>query len=214
MAFADLSARLQEIADNLDSQAVDVAVVQSMTELLGDFKQRVFVDGLNSKNSKLGTYSTEPSYYTKDQFVRKSAFKPQGKDPDENSKTGVIRTTTAVFDINTRKKKRVAVKKTSGGGMTERTSMYLKQGYKELRQIQERPTAYVNLDYSSSLNKAYRIFKFGNAVLMGQNDAMEHKKIEGLTAKYGDFQTLTQEEKTRYAEYLGEEVKLIISKNG
>lgn len=211
MAFSDLSDKLQEIADRLDAQAVDVAVVQSMTELLGDFKQRVFVDGLDSEGNKLGTYSEKPNYYTKDQFVRKSAFKAQGKDSDENSKTGVIRTTTAVYNINTQKKKSIAVKKTSGGGMTERTSMYLPQGYKEFRQIQGRQTEFVDLDYSGSLNKAYRVFKFGDTALMGQNDAFEHKKIEGLTDKYGDFQSLTDEEKKRYAEYLGEQVKLIVN---
>lgn len=183
MAFSDLSEYLQNIANKLDEQAVDVAVVQSMGELQGDFLQRVFVEGENSDGGKIGTYSEEPSYYTKESFVRKSAFKPKGKSGE------------TAFKVVTRPRK----------------SMYLEKGYKELRQIQSRPTNYVNLDYSGSLKNAYRVFKFGNAVLFGQNDAVEHQKIEGLTDKFGDFQTLTQAEKTRYAEYLSNEVKLIVS---
>lgn len=183
MAFADLSQYLQNIADKLDAQAVDVAVVQSMQELQGDFLQRVFVQGLDSNNSELGTYSEKPNYYSKEQFVRKSSFKAQGKNGD------------TAFKVVTRPRK----------------TMYLPQGYKQLREVQARPTDKVNLDYSGSLKNAYRVFKFGSSVVFGQNDAVEHKKIEGLTEKYGDFQTLTDEEKKRYVEYLGEEIKLVIA---
>ena len=185
MAFVDLSARLQEIADNLDSQAVDVAVVQSMGELQANFLQRVFVEGLNSNNSELGNYSEKPNYFTKEQFVRKSAFKPKGKNGD------------TAFKVVTRPRK----------------SMYLPQGYKELRQVQARPTDKVNLDYSGSLKNAYRVFKFGSSVVFGQNDTMEHKKIEGLTDKFSEFQTLTASEVEQLKNNLEEGVKIVI-KNG
>ena len=183
MAFSDLSDKLQEIADRLDAQAVDVAVVQSMTELQADFIQRVFVDGKDSDGQLLGTYSEKPNYFSKEKFVRKSAFKAQGKNGD------------TAFKVVTRQRK----------------TMYLPQGYKQLREVQARPTDHVNLDYSGSLKNAYRVFKFGSEVLLGQNDRVEHEKIQGLTERFSEFQSLTDEEKKRYAEYLGEQVKLIVN---
>lgn len=183
MAFADLSSYLQNIANNLDSQAVDVAVVQSMTELQANFIQRVFVEGEDSNNQLLGTYSEKPNYYTKEQFVRKSAFKGQGKDGS------------TTFKVVTRSRK----------------SMYLPQGYKQLRQIQARPTDKVNLDYSGSLKNAYRVFKFGSSVVFGQNDTMEHKKIEGLTERFDEFQTLTDFEVEQLKNDLADGVKIIIA---
>lgn len=183
MAFADLSAYLQNIANNLDSQAVDVAVVQSMGELQANFLKRVFVDGEDSNNQQLGEYSEKPKYFSKEQFVRKSAFKGQGKDGS------------TTFKVVTRPRK----------------SMYLPQGYKQLRQIQARPTEKVNLDYSGSLKNAYRVFKFGESVVFGQNDTMEHKKIEGLTERFDEFQTLTDFEVQQLKNDLADGVKIIIA---
>lgn len=193
MAFADLSDYLQNIANNLDSQAVDVAVVQSMTELQANFLKRVFVEGLDSQNSELGNYSEKPNYFSKEQFVRKSAFKGQGQ----------------------RGFKGERIKEVSAGQFkvvkSEVKTMYLKNGYKELRQIQGRPTDKVNLDYSGSLKNAYRVFKFGEAVVFGQNDTFEHKKIEGLTDRFSEFQTLTDFEVEQLKNDLAEEVKIIIA---
>lgn len=193
MAFTDLSARLQEIADNLDSQAVDVAVVQSMGELQANYIQRVFVQGLDSNNSELGNYSEKPNYFSKEQFVRKSAFKPQGQKGFKGER----------------------IKEVSPGQFkvvkSEVKTMYLKQGYKELRQIQARPTDKVNLDYSGSLKNAYRVFKFGSSVVFGQNDTFEHKKIEGLTDKFGEFQTLTPQEVEQLKNSLEEGVKIVVN---
>lgn len=210
--FDAVTKRLEEIATTLDQQVPDVALVQSFIDLQAEFLQRVFVDGVNSKGKKFGTYSEEPSYYTKDQFIQKARFKAQGKDSSEDSKTGVNRQKTQVFNIVTRKKTSIAVKSTKGGGMTERKSMYLPKGYKEFRDIQGRPTGHVNLNFSGSLEGAFRVFKFGDSVLFGQNDEFEHKKIEGLEKKYGEFQQLTKQEIDNLKARIGNEVALILRK--
>ncbi len=183
MAFEDLYTRLQEIATKLDEQVPEVAVVQTMTELQGDFLQRVFVDGEASDGSKIGQYSTKENYFTQPQFVQKAKFKPIGKNGDTK------------FKVVTRLRK----------------SMYLKQGYKEFRDIQGRPTNFVNLDFTGSLKRAYRVFKFGDTVLFGQNESMESDKIQGLTDRFGEWQGLTQQEIDKVKTSLPENIKLIIA---
>lgn len=183
MAFEQLSERLNEIAKKLDEAVPEVALVQSFVELQGDFLQRVFVDGTATDGSKIGQYSTKEEYFSKSQFVKTGAFKPIGKNGDTKFKT-VTR---------------------------PRKSMYLKQGYKEFRDIQGRPTNTVNLDLSGSLKRAYRVFKFGDSVLFGQNDEFEHKKIEGLTDRFGEWQGLTQEEIDRLKESIPEQISIILS---
>jgi hypothetical protein len=182
MAFEQLTERLNEIAKKLDEAVPEVALVQSFTELQADFLQRVFVDGTASDGSKIGDYSTKPEYFTKNQFVKTAAFKAQGKNGDTKFKT-VTR---------------------------PRTSMYLKGGYKEFRDVQGRPTNTVNLDLSGSLKRAYRVFKFGDSVLFGQNDTEEHKKIEGLTDRFGEWQSLTQEEIDNLKATIPEQIAIIL----
>lgn len=204
MAFEQLTERLNEISKKLDEAVPEVALVQSFVELQADFLIRVFEQGLNSKNQKIGRYSTKPAYFTKDQFVDKGAFKPQGKDPKDSNKATSMRV--SYTDLETKKKKRLSVKK----DYSARLSMYLPKGYKEFRDIQGRPTAYVNLDLSNSLKLAYRVFKFGDSVLFGQNDTEEHKKIEGLTDRFGDWQSLTQEEVERLKESIPEQISIVL----
>ena len=184
MSFEPLIERLNEIAAELDKQVPDVALVQSFNELQADFLQRVFVDGEDSDNKKLGNYSTKESYYSRSKFIQQAKFKPQGKGGQTEFKT-VTR---------------------------PRKTMYIETGYKGLRDLQGRPVDKVNLDYTGSLKRAYRVFKFGNSVLFGQNDEMEHKKIKGLTDKYGEFQELTEQESQTLKNSIGENVKLIIAK--
>lgn len=43
------------------------------------FKRRVFNAGQAESGSPIGTYSSAPAYFSREQFVKKSAFKPQGK---------------------------------------------------------------------------------------------------------------------------------------
>ena len=88
--------------------------------------------------------------------------------------------------------------------------MYLKGGYKEFRDVQGRPTNTVNLDLSGSLKRAYRVFKFGDSVLFGQNDTEEHKKIEGLTDRFGEWQSLTQEEIDNLKATIPEQIAIIL----
>lgn len=85
MAFSDLSNRLTELSVQLDTKMPYVLAVAVMGELMAIHKKRIFDDGLNTEGQSLGEYSTNPGYYSKETFVRKSAFKPQGK-PNKDGK--------------------------------------------------------------------------------------------------------------------------------
>ena len=182
--FQAVTERLNEIAKTLDEQVPDVALVQSFNELQAEYLQRVFVDGVQSDGSKIGSYSARPNYFGSKAFIQQSKFKPIGKNGETKFKTVT----------------------------KPRKSMYLKNGYKELRDIQGRPVNTINLDYTGSLKRAYRVFKFGDSVLFGQNDSEEHKKIEGLTERFGEFQELTQTEVDNLKASIGQNVALILKK--
>lgn len=181
MALSDLYIHLQDIARRLDEQMPEVGVVQAMTELEAEWKDRVFGRGENADGEPIGQYSTKPAYYTRAAFIRTAAFKPQGK---------------------------------NGGGRTfgngkDRKSMYLPGGYSELRDIQGRTTEVVNLKYGGSLERAFRVYKFGSESLFGNADAAEHQKVIGNEERFGDWASLQEAEKQYLRDALTEQAVII-----
>lgn len=167
MSFTDLHTHLKDIAKKLDEQMPDLINTQVMHELESEWKDRIFGKGLDTNGVKIGDYSTKPAYYTKEAFIRTTAFKPKGK--NSNSQT---------FKNGNKRK-----------------SMYINTGYSGLRDVQGRQTEFVNLKYSGSLERAFRVYKFGSEVLFGNASEPEHLKFEGLENKYGEFGTLSTSEK-------------------
>lgn len=167
MAFTDLHKHLGSIAKKLDEQMPDIINVQVMQELEAEWKNRIFNNGLDSNGVKIGDYSTNPSYFTKDAFIRVGAFKSRGKN-----------STNITFKNGNKRK-----------------SMYINTGYSGLRDIQGRQTEFVNLKYSGSMERAFRVYKFGNEVVFGNASEREHIKFTGLEDKYGEFGTLSISER-------------------
>lgn len=145
-------------------------IYPAATEVHDMLVTRVFDEGKGGDNAQIGNYSTEPAYYTKKQF-NGSGFKPQGK-TEKGSK------------------------KKNG---TDRMSMYLPGGYKELRQIQGYETAFVNLTYSAKLRKEFatKLAIEGDSVVLRLRDKLNKDKVDGLTEKYGSetFKHTTEERK-------------------
>jgi len=166
MSFSLVSDRLTEIAKNLDDKMPDIIATASMIELMGLHKERIFTNGLNTDNEKLGEYSLQPSYFSEKSFIRKSSFKPKGKENKGNFKNG-----------------------------NKRKSMYLSKGYNEFRDIQGRQTKHIDFNFSGSLESGFRIYKFGSEVLYGNNDKKESEKIDGLTQRFSTFIPLTLQER-------------------
>jgi len=79
MTFEDVAAKAQEQKDKYVEQIADRVLFAATLSLKADFIERIFNKGLDSNDAKIGTYSTKPAYFSKEQFARQGAFVGQGK---------------------------------------------------------------------------------------------------------------------------------------
>lgn len=127
MTLTEYYNRMSDLSNELSKSVVQSVIVPSANQLLAEIKNRIVLDGKDSNNSKIGSYSTKSAYYTREQFDRRSSFKPQGKNSSGNFKNG-----------------------------NRRKSMYINDGYKGLRNVQGKPTETMVLNYSGSTMVAYQ----------------------------------------------------------
>lgn len=163
MELEEYIKKLQGITQDGVTNAFEQIAVPEANELLANIKVRISQDGKGSNNSKLAPYSTNPMYAVRNEFVKKSAFKPIGK-------TG---------------------KKT-------KASMYLPQGYKQLRDIQGRRTDITNFEYSGVLLSTYQLQAKDKVILLGFVNDRSAKIRKGLEAKRGKTFYATDEEMKTY----------------
>lgn len=143
------------------------------TGLIRRIVTRIAGEGKNTAGKQIGKYSTTPAYFSKSQFIKSGAFKPIGKNGTKK---------VAVFDIRTRKIKKVAVKPIN----RPRTSMYLREGYKELRLIQNLRADRMNMQYSGKLLKSYVAQPYDEkTVAMGFNNFRAALIRQGQEKKRG-----------------------------
>lgn len=196
------------VSGDLSADTIGVAA----PELLDSIKERILKEGKNSNDGSIGQYSTKPLYASKNSFIRKGAFSPQGKNTGSNGIIGERLVPTQLFNQgkplkysgkflkavlkdSKRKYKRYTIVKAD---LTKRTSMYLPEGYKELRDIQSLRTDFVNLSYRGDLLQDYQMAKDAQAYLLGFTNEQQVKKREGLEAKYGHVFKATTGEKDNY----------------
>lgn len=170
--------RLQLLAQQSGEKAVESVLVPAANALLAGIINRVVNDGRNSSDQNIGSYSSKPSYYEQNQFVKKSAFKPQGKTGKSQTKAGKMH-----------------------------KSMYLPGGYKQLRDIQGRPTDKVNLNYSGSTMASYQLQPLKDAVVIGFVNEKSSRVRKALEKKYGRSYYATQKEMDNYNKEVAEESK-------
>lgn len=141
--------------------------------------KRLFDEGEGAQG-KLGSYSTDSGYYTKKQFKNKGAFKAKGK-------TG----------------------KTKFDNGEPHKSMYLEDGYKELKQVQGYESSFVNLQYSKDLRNDFStgLMIKGDKVLSVVKRGINADKTKWLSDKYGEktFKH-TEEEKTFFRTEVSKEL--------
>lgn len=164
--------RLESLAKHLDSAMPDIIAIQTMTEVMAEHKNRIFGKGLATDGSDIGNYSTTSAYFSKTDFIRKSAFKPQGKKNKGEFKNG-----------------------------NERKSMFLTNGYSEFRAIQGRRNDKKNYKFSGDLERSLNVVKIGNVVFYGTTNKEGSDKYNGLTEQSGkEVFPLSLEEKTQLIE--------------
>lgn len=183
--FEAFAVMLEDLATKLDETMPDVISTAVMVELEAKHKQRIFAEGLNSDGSKIGEYSQAPTYYPKEVFIRKGAFKAKGKKNSGDFKNG-----------------------------KQRKSMFLAGGYSELRSIQGRQTDFVDIKYSGSAERSIGIVKLGESVLYGVRDLTESKKLHGQIERFGDFLDLSETEKEFIKEEITTQAIIVAKNNG
>jgi len=121
-------------------------------------------------------YSTDPLYASKKTFETRSKFQPRGKENKGNFKNG-----------------------------NERKTMYFKDGYKQLRETNNRATSKMNFDFTGSMRLAFQGEYTNQEGLIGFTNEEEREKYDGLVERFGKkgftLQPTSQELK-QHNEYL------------
>lgn len=201
-----LNRKLKELESD---KALRIAVI-AVNELR---QKRIFEDGKNSSDKKIGTYSTKPMLATKSQFDKKSAFKQS-----KVEETRLLRNKKGIPTPN----KRGDTKKIINAPLWIKFPkaskavpvMELEGGYKEFRGIQGKEPRFVNLRYSGELRN-----DLGTGLLKKDNNLyqvvlkkdIDVKKIGGLEKKYGEVLKHTPFERKRFNEIVQFEINKIIN---
>ena len=165
-----LSERLEILSEvvNNDNTARRISQVAAI-QVIAEYKQRIFLNGLDSSGSAIGQYSVNPFYINPLSLTTVSAggIKPEGKNGQTVFKNG-----------NPHKTK------------------YLTQGYRQLRDLTGRQSETVDLNFSGSLFQSIKVTESGlNSAITYTNDEMANimEFQEERFAK--DISTVSNEER-------------------
>lgn len=199
MSPEEYTERLQSLY-GLQNDLAEYTLLPAGAELLIAIKQRIVNAGKNTADGNIGQYSTKPIYVEKEQFFNQAAFNPQGK----NMKMGLtmgdrlipsVRLKQTSVKKNPVNYKRYTIVKSN---FKERLTMYLENGYKQLRDIQGLRTDIVNFKYRGDLINSYQLQKVAQSVLLGLTDMKSAQKRESLEKKFGPVFYATANESQNY----------------
>ena len=182
MTAEEYNQRLTELYGLVSGDLAADVIAAPAAELLLSIKRRIG-QGKNTSDSSIGNYSVKPLYASKNTFVKPGAFSPQGK-------KGIIGDRL----VPTIRLKKTGVKKNPVNyksyslvkpNYQVRKTMYLKEGYKELRDIQSLRTDIVNVRYRGDLLNDYQMAKDAQAYLLGFSTELQSKKRKGLEKRFG-----------------------------
>lgn len=200
MTPQEFTEKLRDLYGLVGGDLAELALAKPANNLFKEIRKRVFTEGKNSDDSSIGQYAVKPMYVAKEMFAKPGAFYPQGKGvvlgyskgdklvPTYQLKRGKIKPTN-------RQIKNYSVVKANN---QPRKTMYLPQGYKELRDIQALRTDVVDLTYRGDLKKDFAIAKDGQAYLIGFKTKPESTKRLALERQFGPIFYATQEERNKY----------------
>lgn len=160
----EYSRRLKALADAARQKAAQAIIIPAANKLLANKRNTIQVDGEKTDGTLIGHYSTKPMYASKEEFVKKSSFKPQGK----------------------------AGKPKKGAKVPK--SMYLPQGYKQLRDIQGRPTDKINETYTGDTIAAFQLEATNTGAVIGFVNERASRIRKGQEARFGKIFYAQKEE--------------------
>lgn len=162
-------ARLKILSEVIANENTARRISQAAAfQVIAEYKQRIFFDGLDSSGSLIGQYSVNPFYINPLSLTTVSAggIKPMGKNGQTVFKNG-----------NPHKTK------------------YLTQGYAELRNLTGRQAEKVDLNFSGSLFQSIKVTENGIvSAVTYTNDSMADI-MESQEARFGkDISTVSNDE--------------------
>lgn len=154
-------------------------------EVIADYKERIFVFGEDSNNNQIGTYSTNPFYINPLTLIGVAAddVKPL------EGKTG---------------------KKVFASGKKHVTK-YLPQGYKQLRELTDRGSQKVDLNFSGSMFLSIKIENDGLNAVIRFTDDRSAQIMEAQEIRFGKtISEPTELERKKGAETASNELRIIL----
>lgn len=176
MTLEEYHKRLRDYGEALISGVMEGVVVSAHNVMLGDIINRIELDGKTSDGKAIGSYSKEEGWYSRDEFLQRTKFRAVGK------------------------------RKVRAGGKRRKktkSTMYLSQGYYELREMQGLPVGTVNLAYTRDTNSRLRSYVDLSARTAEIGFSTEHAALvaEGNEEKYGaKIYTPGDQEMAKFAE--------------
>lgn len=212
MTATEYTQRLIELRNAAQAKTIESVIVPSANELLANTINRIVRKGTRTDGGKIGAYSTAPMYASKEQFIKKSAFTPQGKNRNYNVRTNKKTGEQSIYLDKQSKQKKVTVTDKNGNKSVKsanRQTMYLPTGYKQLRDIQGRPTDTINENYTGDTMLSFQLQAVQNGVVIGMVNERAAKIRKGQEKRFGKIFSPTKEELENYAKRVGENLSEI-----
>lgn len=159
MSLDFLKARIEAVGQIASSEGTKKRIsVAAAFAVIGEYKQRIFTDGLDSSGSPIGQYSTNPFYQNPNALtgVPAGGIVPQGR-------TG----------------------KTQFNNGKPYKTKYLGRGYAELRELTGRQSNTVDLNFSGSLERSIQVVQEGDAAFIRYTNEFEAVKMTGNEDRFG-----------------------------
>jgi hypothetical protein len=194
ITLIELSEQLNHFANDLTGAEQGVLMLQLGNDALALVKQRVTETGVNPEGEKYDPYSTKPMLIGAKSFVQQAAA---------NSLLG-----------SKEKRKKLEWRTLNGNRLA-----ILDGGYKKLRDLQGRQTAFVDFVVTGRLWDNIKLISnqdelnSGVAVIKATQE-LEKKKLSGLTERKGEILALSKKEETQLTGYYSAWVEKLLKKNG
>jgi len=209
MLLNQLDETLNNLYNVIANQAEEQLTVIGAVAMQASMLKRIFERGQATSGAGIASkYSSSPTRYEKKDFKKSpSAFQPIGK------KTLIDIKTTSKGSKNVLK---ATVKVAKGAPKPAATikTMYLKGGYKMLRQVQGLQTNFVDLHVSGSLLTSIKLYTERKKVqirITSQNEVAKSENIEKLYKK--DIFKPSAQDKQAAENAISDEIALILQKS-
>lgn len=178
MNITNLPNYLETLFDTLAEYSEERVTLIGAIAMEHAMKKRIFQDGKTSNETLISSgYSSGEGWFSRSYFTaRSSAFVPI-------SKKSIIKETTRVGKNSGIKIRTTKISKKDTRTKVNKT-MYVRDGYKGVRELQGRQTQKVDLKLSGSLEQNITNVRSGDKTLLVIKSQTEVKKSEDLEAIY------------------------------